>query len=60
MNLKCKPILNMNIVIFKIIHNAIDINGILLQIMDEFSTNKKWSSNGLLKQWLYVYQKWAT
>ncbi len=50
MNLKCKAILNMSIVNFLIIHIAIDINGIILQIMDEFSTNKKWTSNGLLKQ----------
>jgi hypothetical protein len=45
MNLKCKAILNMSIVNFLIIHIAIDINGIILQIMDELSTNKKWSSN---------------
>jgi hypothetical protein len=45
----------MSIVNFLIIHIAMDINGIILQIMDEFSTNKKWNSNGLLKQWLYVY-----
>jgi hypothetical protein len=39
MNLKCKAILNMSIVNFLIIHIAIDINGIKLQIMNEFSTN---------------------
>jgi len=50
MNLKCKAILNMSIVNFLIIHIAIDINGIILQIMDEFSTNEKWTSNELLKQ----------
>jgi hypothetical protein len=51
MNLKCKAILNMSIVNFLIIHIAIDIKyGIILQIMDEFSTNKKWSSNQLLNQ----------
>jgi hypothetical protein len=49
MNLKCKAILNMSIINFLIGHIAIDINGFILQIMDELSTNKKWTFNGLLK-----------
>jgi hypothetical protein len=54
MNLKSKAILNMSIINFLIIHIAIDINEIILQIMDELSTNKKWIFHGLLKWWLYV------